>query len=968
MHRSIRYSILTILSVLCLGVALSGAGLRLPAFSHAGLQDPPAAIGEDEGDDSIAVVPADRPAKREVTLQTDKPEYAPGEVVVVTGSGWEPGEAVTLELQEDPKSHDARKVRVIADASGEIFDNQFVQDAHDKGTVFHVIAIGAISGLTTQAAFGNPSADLDQWANLDNAWVNGNLGASKAKYFEGDSIPYRLRFTNLTLASHTVTIEWDTTKSDKHALDYLTTFNRSVPTLTSPCAGVTNPACGAVTNFAIPADPQVTGAGVTPIAGSNFKIWGATITSVSAYSYPNGAGFLGDKSSRISITFTAAQSNPVLAWGGHISTRVDWGSANSCVTIPGSPFHTRLVALDGSGGNQDRSLSSDATIFPGSIRIVKDVAGGTDSASFPFTTSGPDLSGFSLADNGVAAADTKIFSNIATFGSQNSRSVTESDPLPSFALTGLACTSDVTPSGASVNVASRTATFVLVEGENVSCTFTNTRQQASLRVIKHVVNDNGGTKAAGDFTLHVKSSGSDVTGSPAAGSESGTLYTLLPGTYVVSENSPPSGYSQTGFSGDCNSGGSVTVASGESKTCTITNDDQAGTLTVIKHVINDNGGTKTASNFAITVTGNSPSPANFNGVESPGTSVTIGAGSFSVDEGAHDGYTKSLSGCSGTIANGESKTCTITNDDQAGTLTVIKHVINDNGGTKTASGFAITVTGNSPSPANFNGVESPGTSVTIGAGSFSVDEGAHDGYTKSLSGCSGTIANGESKTCTITNDDQAGTLTVIKHVINDNGGTKTASDFAITVTGNSPSPANFNGVESPGTSVTIGAGSFSVDEGAHDGYTKSLSGCSGTIANGESKTCTITNDDEKATPGIATEMSWTLEDKAVLSGLRTGASCDAASSTVTFTLYGPFAADSFDPSDATNCSGTPAYTSTAISVAEAASAGVGHAVSDVGVYVWKVHYSGDSCNNAQDSACNSEITEVKETNSIPPSP
>ena len=46
------------------------------------------------------------------------------------------------------------------------------------------------------------------------------------------------------------------------------------------------------------------------------------------------------------------------------------------------------------------------------------------------------------------------------------------------------------------------------------------------------------------------------------------------------------------------------------------------------------------------------------------------------------------------------------------------------------------------------------------------------GYAASYSAdCTGTIAIGETKTCTVTNDDIAPTLTVIKHVINDNGGT-----------------------------------------------------------------------------------------------------------------------------------------------------------------------------------------------------
>ena len=169
-----------------------------------------------------------------------------------------------------------------------------------------------------------------------------------------------------------------------------------------------------------------------------------------------------------------------------------------------------------------------------------------------------------------------------------------------------------------------------------------------------------------------------------------------------------------------------------------------------------------------------------------------------------------------TIANGVTKTCTITNDDQAAGLVVIKHVINDNGGTKSASDFAVTVTGGSPSPASFNGAESPGTSVTLSAGSYSADEDGHVGYDKTLSAdCSGTIANGITKTCTITNDDQVAHLVVIKHVINNSSGTKSASDFAVAVTGGSPSPASFNGAEA-GTSVALNAGSYSADEGDQD--------------------------------------------------------------------------------------------------------------------------------------------------------
>src|SRR5207249_9799017 len=84
------------------------------------------------------------------------------------------------------------------------------------------------------------------------------------------------------------------------------------------------------------------------------------------------------------------------------------------------------------------------------------------------------------------------------------------------------------------------------------------------------------------------------------------------------------------------------------------------------------------------------------------------------------------------------------------------------------------------------------------------ESGGPSGYTATLSaGCAGTIAAGEQKSCTITNDDQPAHLSVIKHVVNDSGGSKTAADFSITVSGGAPSPASFVRAAAPGTQVTL---------------------------------------------------------------------------------------------------------------------------------------------------------------------
>jgi hypothetical protein len=105
------------------------------------------------------------------------------------------------------------------------------------------------------------------------------------------------------------------------------------------------------------------------------------------------------------------------------------------------------------------------------------------------------------------------------------------------------------------------------------------------------------------------------------------------------------------------------------------------------------------------------------------------------------------------------------------------------------------------------------------------------------------------------------------------------------VTGGHVSPsASFAGAESPGTTVTLDAGSFSVNESSDLGYDKSLStDCSGTIANGQTKTCTITNDDKPNTVAITTQQKVILHDRATITGILRNA--NETTATVTFRLY-----------------------------------------------------------------------------------
>jgi dipeptidyl aminopeptidase/acylaminoacyl peptidase len=179
------------------------------------------------------------------------------------------------------------------------------------------------------------------------------------------------------------------------------------------------------------------------------------------------------------------------------------------------------------------------------------------------------------------------------------------------------------------------------------------------------------------------------------------------------------------------------------------------------------------------------------------------------------------------------------------TLVVRKTVVNDDGGTAQPSAFTLSVTGGSPSPATFPG-SSSGTSVSLAAGSYEVRETAGPGLyaTAYSAGCAGAIAAGETRMCTVTNDDTPAKLLVRTLVVNDDGsGDAIPSDFTMTVAGTNPAPSSFGG-SSTAVEVSLDPGNYSVDESGPGGYTTVFGAeCTGTIAAGQTRTCVVTTDD-----------------------------------------------------------------------------------------------------------------------------
>jgi hypothetical protein len=342
---------------------------------------------------------------------------------------------------------------------------------------FGATALFVLAFTIFTATFAS-AQNLDQCANgklpdppvdcTGAAWQNGNLNENNSQYVEGDSVPFRVYDTGLTPGSTgSVTIEFDTTKSGKHAYDYLTTFDRSYPG--DPCSDV--PLCdpSVFDTAPIPIDPNA----VNQLLGQEFILYGGTIDSVSGYTLDG--SYAGDSTTSITITYTVGDSGTlVLAWAGHIATRIDWGLGNSAINIPGSPYHMRI-------GGQDRSLKVSSVTFPAIIRIVKDATpfpGHPTGTDFVFTsTFFGTPSSFFLDDDAdptlsnVEVRTTTDFVNpiTVTEASQSGWSISNLTCVDADG--GLGFTADSTPQAP--GTLGPTATIRVQEAELVQCTFSN---------------------------------------------------------------------------------------------------------------------------------------------------------------------------------------------------------------------------------------------------------------------------------------------------------------------------------------------------------------------------------------------------------------------------------------------------------------------------------------------------------------
>ena len=205
---------------------------------------------------------------------------------------------------------------------------------------------------------------------------------------------------------------------------------------------------------------------------------------------------------------------------------------------------------------------------------------------------------------------------------------------------------------------------------------------ATLTLVNVVDNDStGSTDVPADWTLTATGGGTPATTITGPGnSPAVTSQTVDVGDYTLSETGPD-GYDSDGYvcTGNPRPVDTVTIDVGDNMTCTITHTARNATLSLVKTVTNDSGGTAVPTDWTLTAIGplliTGPSGAS----EVTDRIVPIGNYVLSESDGPSQ-YTPSdwtcqggrLSGTTVTVNVGDRVTCTINNDDIGTSWSIIK--------------------------------------------------------------------------------------------------------------------------------------------------------------------------------------------------------------------------------------------------------------------------------------------------------
>ena len=553
------------------------------------------------------------------TLTTDKADYFSGDTAHISGGGYAPGVYALPVMRPDGSV-------VKGDGSFTLGWDTVTADA--EGNLTYDYKLDGIVGVyearvyppdwsedwsqapIASVRFTDADIDFKQCQN-DNAaggrndgirdpceWGTGGINQINSKYTEGDAVPQRLFHRIGTAGRHVMRFEYEFSKADKYAYDFLTNVDGtqsgallnacgqlqgwvSLSTCTALFSGAFDAAIPPDTFDAVASRENPPGLGARNILVGGVTSASVTFPPLNGLDDPGEAHDpdtdpdcfqnCGDSKVLIDVTFTTGADNQIVGlwFAGHLAEAADppgpaigWGPGFGASSISGSPFHVSYLTLDGgSVGKRDNQLQSGAVIPPGQITVCKETNPDGSTQSFEFDPSyAPN---FFLTD-GLCNDSGSLLPGTYSVGEVN---------IPAgWELESVVCSS-------SIGDTETNTTIELDPGETVTCTFEDTKG-GHIIVEKQTIPDG----SAQSFEFDPSWSTTNFHLSDGDQNDSGALQ---PGTYSVGEVNIPAGWELesvvcSSSIGDTETNTAIELDPGETVTCIFNDKLTAQDLTVTK--------------------------------------------------------------------------------------------------------------------------------------------------------------------------------------------------------------------------------------------------------------------------------------------------------------------------------------------------------------------------------------------------
>ncbi|MBI1872796.1 MAG: hypothetical protein HYS05_02770 [Acidobacteria bacterium] len=495
---------------------------------------------------------------RFATLRTDRDDYGPGETVTMTGSGWVPGETVTLVLREVPPTHAEQTLTATVDASGNFVNTQFAPERHDEGVTFFLTATGTVS--RAQVTF----TDSPKVGSLTVGAQTGSLTSGTAGS-----------------ATFLVTVNRGSGPGSSGAFKANLSVTTALPagataSFSTSCTGPVTPDC---LNFG-PADSTktstltITTTGATPAGTTLFTVKAST----SATDFATGTG-----------TLTINAGPPQLTVIKTLLPGSDSGQFN--LRIDGTTYATNV----GNGGTTG-AVTLTASLHTvsetaGTLTTLTDyisVIGGDCAADGTITLVAGDVKNCTITNTRKPRLTViKALAPTSDLGKFNLRidDTTYATDVGNGGSTGVVTlptlgahtVSELAGTGTSLSDylsaisddCAADGSITLAAGDVKTCTITNTRKPR-LTVTKALVP----ATDPGKFNLQIDGTTAGTGSNVGNGGTTGVITLATLGAHTVGETAGTATLLNNYLSvigGACAANGSITLAAGDVKTCTITN-------------------------------------------------------------------------------------------------------------------------------------------------------------------------------------------------------------------------------------------------------------------------------------------------------------------------------------------------------------------------------------------------------------